>query len=959
MYFVESVELQISFFVRCGELRGVVVKEMLSFFPRSRRRTVGGKEVKKEVNFGSFSPCVIVIMSRSRAIDARLEKLIPSMEELLVVGIVQREEVREIARQRTTHEYRLASRPLLLLDVHYAIEFELNLERQIASFCSKTKLTLKHRWAVVERLEYIYKVALKRLRDPGEKEQLRVEFVAFLKQFSRNSSLSRLYAQLVQKHPTVSRYWIEAVKWECDAKNFEVARNLIHKATRLLQDDEGTWLCALDVELQFCQSLLHQIASDEAVPGPERAPKLEQENAALAKVVLDIALGREVVESCFRTPSLSRSCSFFKDVLQLCLQYNFTAQFVDELTPRIVSEVLGFHAKTLIESAHNLHPGEEEASQSAVWTLQQESFEKATFGLLVTLFTLPFEKNKRGVMTTREFLVAPPEAQLRKKGKANRPSKKTEEQVFEMQRVWAVCLASIGAVTSSVVARCHLERARWGSAVCNSCIRVGIRMIEDLANSSDLADKSGPLFSSEAAGECLMALLLTTQETAVDRANNEEAVKRILTLLCPTLAEKSLLDSSVSEVAAAAERLAHAFGEAAKNDEPEDENGAAKPAKSAKSRKRRRSNDALCGLHSDTVLQALELLTPSQRQVVLATRAGRGTSSLDERDEGKGARARHEEPPREPAASHGDLSVDELVALFHVAPTPQDKLNAAHRCLSSATACKNPHVWKMVAAVWEEKLAEEYVSHFPVAATSRRKDDDSNEDGADGPVQSNAGVKFLLRYIGVLGSLHIAKHDATAREEGLRALTGLVVRSACGLDSEAIALHYSSLLSGKETSGWKLPDDARKSEYVAEAIRIMSNYPPVPRSVLVEKLIPYFAVVARDMRATRQLYERLLLNEVEGKRDAQSWWCYARFEQHIVKDLKRAKEVLFRARQNPREPPRPCHPRDGDRARIRLKRANKTKQHTTNGGEERLIFPKAIMLNSRQKILPSIFFFYY
>ncbi|KPI83640.1 hypothetical protein ABL78_7329 [Leptomonas seymouri] len=282
-------------------------------------------------------------MARARAIETRLEKLVPALDEYYTSGFLTREETLEVSRQRTHWEYRLVAKPLLLLDVRGAITYELGLEKRLADYCSHTKLNLQHRWDVVDRIEGIYKIGLKHLKNPQEHESLRQEYVLFLKRFQRNGSLSNLYGELMVTYPRRSDIWVEAAEWQCTSQhNTDNARAIVQHALLTMSSEPTVWACALRVELQFVQRLLDGLIAEhhEEVRKARKkdgrqtteeggedtnnssgadgggadaaeqstsviAPKLRAENASMGQVLLDLALAKTVVEESFESPASS------------------------------------------------------------------------------------------------------------------------------------------------------------------------------------------------------------------------------------------------------------------------------------------------------------------------------------------------------------------------------------------------------------------------------------------------------------------------------------------------------------------------------------------------------------------------------------------------------------------------------------------------------------------------------
>eukprot|EP00796_Vickermania_ingenoplastis_P005266 gene5266-3774_t len=260
-------------------------------------------------------------MSRSRAIETRLEKLTPSLDEFFSSGFLTRQEVVEVSRQRTHWEYRLVAKPLLLLDVRQAIQYELQLEDKLREYCAASKLSLRHRWVMLERIEGLYRIGLKNLRVPAEREELRRECVLFLRKFGRKGALSKLYAEWMIQSPTRSDIWIEAAEWSAiDDKNVDNGRAIIQQALLTMASVPEVWASAVKIELHMCHRLLRGLLDSHRAEikrereasgdkGPvdfrfsELGERLRAENASMGSILLDLELARTVVDEALSGPA--------------------------------------------------------------------------------------------------------------------------------------------------------------------------------------------------------------------------------------------------------------------------------------------------------------------------------------------------------------------------------------------------------------------------------------------------------------------------------------------------------------------------------------------------------------------------------------------------------------------------------------------------------------------------------
>ncbi|ORC92332.1 uncharacterized protein TM35_000045460 [Trypanosoma theileri] len=274
-------------------------------------------------------------MARARAIETRLEKLLPSLEEYFTSGFLTRAETQDVARQRTHWEYRLVAKPLLLLDVQNAVAYELGLERRIREYCISTKLVLRHRWAVLERIESIYRIGIKHLKDPGELELLRKEYVRFLKDHERHTSLSALYGELMVRHPTRTDLWVEAALYEgVEMGNTDNGRAIVQQAILTAGAQPEVWNAAVLLELNFVDRILSKLVEEQLQKESEDSEhdiveELQRENSALASVVVDLALVKAVVEEALEGPACGPK--LVQQLLESATRFSYTRPLVEFL----------------------------------------------------------------------------------------------------------------------------------------------------------------------------------------------------------------------------------------------------------------------------------------------------------------------------------------------------------------------------------------------------------------------------------------------------------------------------------------------------------------------------------------------------------------------------------------------------------------------------------------------------
>lgn len=285
-------------------------------------------------------------MARARAIETRLEKLSPSLDEYFTTGFLTRAEVTEVFRKRTHWEYRLVAKPLLFLDVQNAIRYELELEEKLRRYCHSTKVTLRNRWSIIERVEYIYRIGLKHLKDKKDKENTRKSLVLFLKQYQRHGALSKLYAEMMVQFPTRSDIWVEAALYEAvEQHKTDNARVVVQQALVTMSGDASVWNAALMIELHFVRRLLDGLVEEhreamrkrkeetaksgatfEVEPTSLLASRLREENSGMSSILLDLALARAVVEEALASPACSPA--LLKHMIATACEYPFAKEIV-------------------------------------------------------------------------------------------------------------------------------------------------------------------------------------------------------------------------------------------------------------------------------------------------------------------------------------------------------------------------------------------------------------------------------------------------------------------------------------------------------------------------------------------------------------------------------------------------------------------------------------------------------
>lgn len=231
-------------------------------------------------------------MARARAIDMRLERLVPAMEEYFVKGIFTKQQLQEIATERRNHEYKLVARPLLYVDVKRAIDFEMELEARINSYLAGSEMQLKHRNDVIERIAHIFQIAIPCLEAnitsggatsagavavtsllnvaARERDLLERQYLTFLRDFGRENELSRYLAGSLQRAPGNVAPWVFSVEWELQKGNADNARSIAQEALKHIAADPRAWVALLRVETGFVNQITRGVLETDSLVKKKR-----------------------------------------------------------------------------------------------------------------------------------------------------------------------------------------------------------------------------------------------------------------------------------------------------------------------------------------------------------------------------------------------------------------------------------------------------------------------------------------------------------------------------------------------------------------------------------------------------------------------------------------------------------------------------------------------------------------
>ncbi|KAG0483958.1 hypothetical protein HPP92_012042 [Vanilla planifolia] len=207
-------------------------------------------------------------------VQFRLERMADELDDLEQRGLMDREKISEIIKQRREFEYRLQRRLPLKQDFLAYIEYEKQVEayrklrkkmilRQIESEEDKREAGKKRRrgkqwnkslsdYAGILRILDLYRKALMKYKgDLG----LWFQYLEFCRE-NKHGRMKEALGQALKLHPKVPGLWIYAAAWEFDQNlNVVAARALMQKGLRVCPDSEDLWIEYLRLELTYLNKL--------------------------------------------------------------------------------------------------------------------------------------------------------------------------------------------------------------------------------------------------------------------------------------------------------------------------------------------------------------------------------------------------------------------------------------------------------------------------------------------------------------------------------------------------------------------------------------------------------------------------------------------------------------------------------------------------------------------------------
>eukprot|EP00002_Diphylleia_rotans_P037263 TRINITY_DN8307_c0_g1_i2.p1 TRINITY_DN8307_c0_g1~~TRINITY_DN8307_c0_g1_i2.p1 ORF type:complete len:644 (-),score=123.80 TRINITY_DN8307_c0_g1_i2:211-2142(-) len=188
-------------------------------------------------------------------VRAALERSLPELKFLESKNIFNREEIRDIVKNRKRHEYSINKRSATKLDFLNYIQYEFQLEME-----KRTRMTDYHRQKIlkskkIDHLEFasilkifsLYEKALSKFRRDIE---LWTQYITFCEKMGFKRRLGFIFTRALQFNSHVPDIWLLATNWEFTVvKDVKATRALYQRGLRFNQSSRELWQNYFEFEL--------------------------------------------------------------------------------------------------------------------------------------------------------------------------------------------------------------------------------------------------------------------------------------------------------------------------------------------------------------------------------------------------------------------------------------------------------------------------------------------------------------------------------------------------------------------------------------------------------------------------------------------------------------------------------------------------------------------------------------
>lgn len=185
-----------------------------------------------------------------------LEQCVPELKDLQEKSIFDRNEIGKIMHRRTEFEQRICARGPQKVDFIRYAEYEMRVEELRKRRAKRLRITGRPTisdWAGLRRIFFIFDRATRRFQ--GERG-LWIKYINYAKSEHAPKVLARVFADVLQMHPSDPSFWIMAAQHEFDVNaNMDAARKLMQRGLRFNKDSSKFWLEYARLELKYVHKL--------------------------------------------------------------------------------------------------------------------------------------------------------------------------------------------------------------------------------------------------------------------------------------------------------------------------------------------------------------------------------------------------------------------------------------------------------------------------------------------------------------------------------------------------------------------------------------------------------------------------------------------------------------------------------------------------------------------------------
>eukprot|EP00088_Acartia_fossae_P060933 TRINITY_DN7306_c0_g1_i5.p1 TRINITY_DN7306_c0_g1~~TRINITY_DN7306_c0_g1_i5.p1 ORF type:complete len:588 (+),score=170.09 TRINITY_DN7306_c0_g1_i5:55-1818(+) len=302
-------------------------------------------------------------------VEEKMEQMIPEVEELERVGILNSLEVKELVKRRKHFEYKIQKRTKKKDDFLAYIQYERNLKNLIE--IRRANLGYFHKKDIIDdainrRIHKMFIILCNRWQNDVK---LWLSHIDWLKETRWNISVSKVYMRLLQVHNSNPKLWIAAAKFEFEVGSAENGRQIMLRGLRFHPESKLLHREYVKFELLFVEKLLARkkvlkIADSKVVQekndkdGSETEedskPKKESQFDAVDDKILNCDLVNLVVKSALDAiPEPSFAVSLLVTVRVFAFSQNVQQQILDILEEKFAEHPVTVDTKARLALEKN------------------------------------------------------------------------------------------------------------------------------------------------------------------------------------------------------------------------------------------------------------------------------------------------------------------------------------------------------------------------------------------------------------------------------------------------------------------------------------------------------------------------------------------------------------------------------------------------------------------------------